>query len=317
MTDYEQLGAGALKLLAERSMVAVLRGLAGGAGRPSELERLLPDVGHSLVMRRLRRLLDRRLVSYEHRPGTPPRARRAGVPQEARYSLTKPGRMLLDLADAADRWELEWGPGGERPSTGTSLAIRLAADPHIRGIALMLAAGPLSSVELEGRSAELRRSALRRRLRELVSARLLERCSSAGLSSYGLTASARRLALLALLAGRWELRCGSAAVASAAQDLASLLALLAPLARAHRSLNGLCRLELAGGGERTCAIYLSLDTGAVAVLAGRPTQSPAAVARADPGQLCRSLLDGRQLIATSGDQALLSGALEALADALR
>jgi hypothetical protein len=61
MSQQDQLGARALKLLAGESMVAVLRALADGALRPTELEQRLPDAGHSVVMRRLRHLLDSEL----------------------------------------------------------------------------------------------------------------------------------------------------------------------------------------------------------------------------------------------------------------
>src|ERR1700726_3340261 len=94
MSHQEQLGLRALKLLAQGSMVAILRGLADGALRPAELEHRLPDAGHSVVMRRLRHLLESQLATYERRPGLPPHGRNAGIPDEARYSLTDPGRML-------------------------------------------------------------------------------------------------------------------------------------------------------------------------------------------------------------------------------
>lgn len=50
MSQQDQIGVPALKLLAEEWMVAILHGLAEGARRPAELERGLPDGGHSLVI---------------------------------------------------------------------------------------------------------------------------------------------------------------------------------------------------------------------------------------------------------------------------
>src|ERR1700719_1163074 len=132
MRQQDQLGVRALKLLAEESMVAVLRGLAEGALRPAELEHALPDVGHSLVMRRLRHLLDSELVTYEHQPGQPPHAHIAGIPHEAHYGLTEAGRMLLEVIAEAVRWEQNWCSHDERRDPPGALAIKLTADDHMR-----------------------------------------------------------------------------------------------------------------------------------------------------------------------------------------
>ncbi len=105
MSQRDQLGARALELLAEQWMIPVLQALSDGSTRPAELERRLPHVGHSTVIRRLRRLLDSELVTYEHRPGMPPHARSAGTPQQAHYGLTDAGRTLLEVTAHARRWE--------------------------------------------------------------------------------------------------------------------------------------------------------------------------------------------------------------------
>ena len=206
MSQQDQLGVRALKLLAEESMVAVLRGLAEGALRPAELEQVLPDGGHSVVMRRLRHLLDRELVSYERQSGLPPHARSAGIPRQAHYSLTDAGRMLLEVAAEAGRWEQTWCSQDERRGPAGTLAIKLIADYHTRKIALLLADGPLCTKDLDERSPDLGRSALRRRLRDLLRAGLLERRKRGQVPLYELTPAARDLASVAMLAGRWESR---------------------------------------------------------------------------------------------------------------
>ena len=164
----------------------------------------LPDVAHSVVMRRLRHLLDRELVIHEHRPGQPPHARSAPIPHEARYDLTDAGRMLLEVTAEAGRWEQTWCSQDERREPAGALAIKLTADEHTRKIGLLLADGPLSTKDLDRRAPELCRSALRRRLRELVLAGLLERRVRGRNSRYELTSRARHLAHVAMLAGRWE-----------------------------------------------------------------------------------------------------------------
>jgi DNA-binding HxlR family transcriptional regulator len=206
MTQQAQLGQRALKLLAEPSMVAVLDGLTEGARRPAELEQLLPDGGHSLVMRRLRHLLDRDLVSYERQPGQPPHARSAGIPRQAHYSLTDAGRTLLEVTAEAGRWEQRWCAQAKRGGPAGALAIRFLADDHTRKIALLLADGPLCTKDLDERSPDLGRSALRRRVRDLLHAGLLERRTRGQVPLYELTPAARDLASVAMLAGRWESR---------------------------------------------------------------------------------------------------------------
>jgi DNA-binding HxlR family transcriptional regulator len=172
MSQHDQLGVRALKLLAEEWMVAVLRGLAEGALRPAELERELPDGRHATVMRRLRHLLECELVSYEYRPGLPPHRRSAPIAHRAHYSLTDAGRMLLEVPAEAGRWERRWRPRAVSGASAGSLAIKLLADDHTRKIMLLLAGGPLCTKELTERASDLGRSALRRRLRELLLAEL-------------------------------------------------------------------------------------------------------------------------------------------------
>jgi len=313
MSEPDQLGVRALKLLAEGSMVAVVRALAEGALRPAELERRLPGAGHSLVMRRLRHLLDRGLVTYERRPGLPPRARSAGVPHQALYTLSDPGRMLIGVADEAARWEQTWCSQDERCPSAGSLAIRLTADRHMRSITLLLADGPLSTRELDGRAA-LGRSALRRRLRELVLAGLLEQRKRGRL--YELTTSARHLALVAMLAGRWEWQWSRPLDSLPASDLDKLLHVLAPVARISGPAAGVCRLHLDAPGIGDHDIYLAAGAGSLHALAGAPPTSPEAVGHASPEALCEALLRHDRPITMTGDRALASAVIGALSSAL-
>jgi DNA-binding HxlR family transcriptional regulator len=316
MSQEEQLGVRALKLLAQGSMVEILRGLADGALRPAELERRLTDVGHSVVIRRLRHLRDSRLVSYEHRPGLPPHARNAGIPHEARYSLTDPGRMLLKVADEAGRWQQTWCSREERSGPAGSLAIKLTADPHMRKITLLLADGPLCTKDLEWRTQELGRSALRRRLRELVLAGLLEQRKPGRVPRYELTTSARHLALVAMLAGRWEWQCSRPQHSVPGNDLNKLLHMLAPVARMPEPMAGICQLQLHARGTDNHDIYLAARAGNVRALAGTPPAPPEAVGHASPEAFCDALLLREGRIVMSGDQALLAAVVRALSTAL-
>jgi len=316
MSEEDQLGVPALKLLAEEWMAAVLGGLADGALRPAELEHALPDAGHSVVIRRLRHLLDSELVTYEHRPGVPPHAHEAGVPHEAHYNLTDAGRMLLEVTAEANHWEQTWCSQGERSEPAGTLAIKLTADEHTRKIGLLLADGPLSTKDLERHAPDLCRSALRRRLRELVLAGLLERRTRGRSSLYEMTARARHLAHVATLAGRWEWQWSRPQHPVPGRHLSKLLHMLAPVAHVPEPMAGICQLHLEARGADDPDIYLAAQAGNVLALAGAPAALPEAVGRASPEAWCDALLQREGPIAISGDQALLAAVIAALSTAL-
>jgi DNA-binding HxlR family transcriptional regulator len=316
MSQQDQLGVRALKLLAEEWTVAVLRGLADGALRPIELEHRLPDAGHSVVVLRLRHLLESELVTCEHQPGLPPHARSPGVPREAHYSLTDAGRMLLEVTAEACRWEEIWCPQDERRGPAGVLAIKLIADDHTREIMLLLADGPLSPADLGGCVRDLGRSALRRRLGELVLGGLLEQRKRGRVSRYELTAGARHLALVALLAGRWEWQWSRPEHPAPGRDLHDLLHMLAPVARIPEPIAGICRLHLDARGADDPDIYLAARAGSVLALAGAPAAPPEAVGHATPEAWCDALLLREGTITISGNQPLLAAVIRALSTAL-
>ena len=317
MSRQDQLGVRVLKLLAEESMVAILCALADGALRPAELERRLPDAGHSVVMRRLRHLLDNKLVVHEHRRGQPPHAHSAPVPHEARYELTDAGRALLELPAEAHRWEQTWCSQAERRDPPGALAIALTADEHMRDITLLLADGPLCTTDLDGRTPGLGRSALRRRLRDLVLAGLLERRDGGGIPlRYELTEGARHLALVAMRAGCWEWQWSRPRHPAPGTDLGKLLHMLAPVAHVSEPVAGICQLHLDAGGGDDPDIYLAARAGNVLALLGAPEAPPEAVGHATPAAWCDALLLREGPIAMSGDDELLAAVIGALSRAL-
>jgi DNA-binding HxlR family transcriptional regulator len=316
MSPPDQLGVGALQLLAEEQMVSVMRGLAAGALRPAQLERRLPGVGHSMIMRRLRRLLDRGLVSHERQRGAPPRACRPGVSHQARYDLTTPGQMLLEIAAEAARWEQVWSASIERRCPAGTLAIKFSADRHMRKITLLLADGPLGSSDLDERAPDLCRSALRRRLRELVLAGLLEQRRRGAVPLYELTIAARHLSRIAMLAGRWEWQWSRPERPAPGSDLNDLLRMLAPVARIPEPVAGVCRLRVDTGSAVDPDIFLAVSGGGVLAVAGEPASRPEAVGHAPPEAWCDALLMREGPITMSGNLSLLSAVIGALSAAL-
>jgi DNA-binding HxlR family transcriptional regulator len=316
MTQQTHLGVRALKLLAEEWMVAILHGLADGALRPAELERGLPDGGHSLVMRRLRHLLERELVTYERQPGLPPHAHSDGIPRRAYYSLTGAGRMLLEIIAEAGRWEQRWCAQAARGAAAGALAIKALADDHTREIALLLTDGALCTRELDERAPGLGRSALRRRLRDLLLAGMLERRNEGRVPVYELTAGARHLASVAMLAGRWEWRWARPEHPAPGRDLAALLHLLAPVARIPEAVAGICQLHVDTRGAGEPDVYLAARAGDVVALSEGPAAPPEAAGHASADAWCDAMLTGGGSIAISGDAGVLVAVIAALSAAL-
>jgi hypothetical protein len=181
---------------------------------------------------------------------------------------------------------------------------------------LLLADGPLSPADLGGCVRDLGRSALRRRLREMIFAGLLEQRKRGRVSLYELTAGARHIALVAMLAGRWEWQWSRPEHPAPGRDLHKLLHMLAPVARMAEPIAGICQLHLDVRGADDPDIYLAARAGNVLALAGAPAGPPEAVGHAAPEAWCDALLRREGLIATSGNQALLAAVIAALSAAL-
>lgn len=189
-----QLGASTLRLLADRPTVQIMRELTDGPLRPLELGQRLPDVAHSAMMRRLADLTHTGALTRERIRELPPRTI---------YSLVDAGRALLEISEACESWEQRWSTLA-RGGTPGAWALRLLADEHTRRIMLTLAAKPLRPTELERRLPSCGRSAIRWRLGRLTLNGVLTRTQEANQVRYGLTMAARHLAVITVLAARWE-----------------------------------------------------------------------------------------------------------------
>ncbi len=316
MAQRDQLGLRVLQLLAEDWMVSVLTGLAEGPMRPAELERALPHAGHAVVIRRLRRLLEGKLVTREHQAGLPPHPGSRAIPHRAYYSLTDPGRTLLEVTAEADRWEQAWCSRLDRGDPPGILAIGLSANRRTRQITLALADGPLAIRDVHTRLPELASSTLRRRLSNLVLGGLLARRELIGIQRYGLTARARQLAMVAMLAGRWEWQWSRPEVAVPGSDLTDLLHVLAPIAQIPEPTAGICQLHLDGHDAAAPDIYLAARAGSILALPAPPAAPPEAVAYGTPEAWCDALLLPNRRIAVDGNRALMRAVVGALRTAL-
>jgi DNA-binding HxlR family transcriptional regulator len=315
--DSEPLGLSVLQLLSEDWMVSVVRGLADGPIRLADLERGLPHAAHSVVARRLRRLLDSQLVSAQRQAAVPPRGRSAASPGRTYYSLTDAGRMLLEVTAEADRWEQAWCSQLERGTPSGIVAIGLTANRRTRMITLALADGPLSVTELNAQLPDMGGSRLERRLSNLVLGGLLERGCVERVPRYTLTARARQLAMVAMLAGRWEWQWRKPERVVPGSDLLDLVHLIAPMARVSGATAGICELHLDANGAAAPAIYLAAAADGVRPLRQTPEAPPAAVGHATPEAWCDAILLPDRSITVDGNRRLMLAVLGALNDALR
>jgi hypothetical protein len=133
---------------------------------------------------------------------------------------------------------------------------------------------------------------------------------------YELTAGARHIALVAMLAGRWEWQWSKPEHPAPGRDLNKLVHMLAPAAHIPEPMAGICQLHLDARGADDSDIYLAARAGSVLVLAGAPAAPPEAVGHATPEAWCDALLLREGPIAISGNQALLAAVIAALSAAL-
>jgi DNA-binding HxlR family transcriptional regulator len=295
------VGHATLQLLVEPFSVPILRALMDGPSRPSELEQRLPGVPHSAIGRRLSELRRRGLAQYN---------RRIGLPPAATYVLTPPGRMILGVTSAAERWERRWT---DETADGL-IALRLISDEHAREILLALAAAPLSAGEVMG-EVRLTRSPLRQRLSDLVSAEILTRTPGETHATYELTSSARDLMLVSVAAARWAWEFAEPPEQPTATYVARVLEMYAPTVNLAADVRGLCRLEVEG--DRVEVVHLAASGRTVQSLPEPPDSQPDSTCRADTRAWCDGLLLHRwDAIRLSGATALMGAILPCLSAAL-
>jgi DNA-binding HxlR family transcriptional regulator len=289
-----------LELLVEDWCLPVLRALMVGPRRPSELDARLPGLSHAALMRRLGHLHERGLAQRE---------RSGGLNRQTRYELTTPGRRILDVAVAAERWERLWTD--EQADGHAGLA--LIADEHTREILLALAAEPLSPSLLEQR-VPLSRSPLRKRLADLTRSGILARHADGDKVRYELTDSARDLALIAAAAARWAWEWEPPEQPPNAHDVASTLHLFAPLAQLPADLGGICRMHIGDGP----VVHLVANGRRITALAAAPDEQPDAVCHATAHEWCDALLLRRwgDFVPTRGDRALMATMIACVSTAL-
>jgi DNA-binding HxlR family transcriptional regulator len=315
--DREELGLGALRLLAEDCMLTVLGELSRGPVRASDIETRAAGIPRWTALRRLHSLADAGFArTLGHADG---HGRGGARSSQAPYTLTRLGREhLLRVPAAAAHCEHTWcAPPPDQPNTPGLWVLGLVADPPTRALARALADAPLRTVDLQVRLPHVRRSTLLRRLRTLPDRGVLVREEHGGEVRYALTDGARHLVIVPLRAAQCEWRRATPADRALSGDLPGLLHVLAPLGRTPPKTSGTCHWHVDANGRLEADIYLAIASGKIATLNAAPVTAPQAVSRATPRVWCEALLRGDpSLIATTGDHAVFDAVFAALSSAL-
>lgn len=303
VTKTPHVAHATLELLVEDWCLPVLRALMVAPRRPSELEARLSGLSHAGLMRRLGELHERGLAQRE---------RTSGLDRQTRYELTAPGRRIIDVAVAAERWERRWTDS----QTDGHAGLARMADEHTREILLALAAEPLSASLLE-QHVPLSRSPLRKRLADLTRSGVLARDEDGDPARYQLTDSARDLALIGTAASRWAWEWERPDHSPSPQNIVSTLHLFAPLAELSADLEGVCRMHVDRDDEDH-VVHLAAAGRRVAALRHAPEQQPHAVCHATPHGWSDALLLRRWggVVTTHGDRALMGTMIACISAAL-
>ncbi|HEY1688098.1 MAG TPA: hypothetical protein VGF95_04465 [Solirubrobacteraceae bacterium] len=321
MEGLAQLGDSILRLLDDECMLVVLRELGSGPAQVSDVERRAPGIAHWTVRRRLQWLVRDGWASVAQEDGTETVHARQAAPPRGIYSLNDGGREhLLAVYETAVRCEQVWCPPPPQVRTPGLWAIKLVGDGPTRELARALADGPLLPGELQVRVPELRRATLFRRLAALRRDGVLRHDERSG--RYAIAEEARHFGVIALEAGRCErvLRGAEQGVRAKAMisDLPGLLHMLAPLCHLPHGLTGTCHWHFDADEVTDSDIFLAIGSGHLAALATPATSAASAVSHATPRIWCDALVHGDpSRLETSGDNALVAAAIDALSCVLR
>ncbi len=303
-------GAHTLMLLSDHRNVLILRGLAEGCKRQSELRRATGFPAQTTLRAHLKALEE---------TGTIAKRRRNAFPGTLDYELLKPGTELLFVAAALERWlaaapEGPLEPGGDRAKT----AIRALAEAWSASMLRALAAKPLSLTELDRLIGDLNYPSLERRLGGLRLSGLVEALPGNGRGTpYTVTEWLRQGAAPLAAATRWEhLHLGRRAPALGRTDVEAWFLLALPLLRLPADVNGRCRLTVelrAGSAQRLAGVLVELDRGTLASCNVQLEGSPTAWISGPPGAWLEAVIDADpDRLELGGDCGLARSLLDSL-----
>ncbi len=264
-------GAQTLALLALPLNCLLLKALADGPRRQTDLRRAVGSPAQSTLRTHLRELSDL---------GSIVRHRRNRFPGALEFELTEAGRDLLAVAGALEGW-LERAPEGplELGTGAAKSAIRALAEGWSATILRALAAGPLSLTELDHIIGSLSYPSLERRLGAMRLANQVKAQPGSGRGTpYAVTRWLRQGVAPLAAATRWERHhLSKEAPPITPIDTEATFLLTVPLLRLPGGLSGSCRMavEIPNGRTRHLAgVLIEVREGQITSCATRLRGSP-------------------------------------------
>ncbi len=313
--DRARSGAYALLLLAAPLNVAILRALADGPKRQSDLRRSSGAPPKTTLRAYLNELIAIDVIA------TRPRDDFAGALE---YQLTGAGSDLLFVARVLEDW-LANAPLGpvELGSNPAKSAIKAFGEGWSTGMLRALAAGPRTLTELDRLFVAISYPSLEWRISALRLTEQVEACPGNGRGTpYAVTRWLCQAVAPLTAAVRWERRHRAAGTPLLSWlDLEAIFLLSAPLLSMPKSLSGVCRLaaELPTGDQRDLAgVDIVVREGEIASYTTRLTGAADASLIGQPGSWLNALTEpetGR--LEFGGDSHFARTALDSLHQALR
>lgn len=299
-------GAETLALLATPLNVATLRALEQGPRQQVELRRAAGSPAQTTLRAHLNHL---------SRCGAIAKHRRSRFPGTLEFDLTEPGRDLLEVAAATDRW-LATAPEGAIAlgTDAAKAAIKALAEGWSTTIVRALAAGPLSLTELDRVIGALNYPSLERRLSAMRLAGQIEARPGNGRGTpYAVTDWLRRGVGPLAAAVRWEQRhLARSSPPITRIDSEATFLLSVPLLRLPDGVSGACRLAvtLANGGKHSMAgVMVEVDDGRITSCATRLSGCPDAWTSGSTSAWLAALIDADVANLELGGDTQLAGYL--------
>lgn len=307
-------GAQTLVLLSAPLNVPILRALSGGARQQDELRLEAGYPAQSTLRAQLKRLFE---------IGAIEKHRRNRFPGALEYELTGPGRDLLFVVDALERWldqaadrELTLG------SNEAKAAIKALAEGWSTTMLRALAAAPLSLTALDRVIGSLSYPSLERRLAAMRLARQVSARPSDGSGTPYAVTDWLRLGIAPLAAAaRWERRHMPLTTPPIGRlDVEAAFLLVAPLLRLPTEVSGTCRMaaEISNGeGGRLAGVTIKMQSGRVASCATQLQIDADAWALGSPPAWLDAVIEhDRNRLDIGGDRRLAGAVLDGLHEAL-
>jgi DNA-binding HxlR family transcriptional regulator len=313
--NEKRTGTQTLVLLSDPRNCLVLKALAEGPKRQVELRRETGFAAQSTLRSHLRDLEDIGAVAKRLRDQPP---------TVLEYQLEEPGRALLGVTDALERW-LARAPDGpfELGSDASKVTTKALADAWSSAMLHTFAASPLSLTELDKAINTLNYPSLERRLAAMRLAGLVRPAPTSGRGTrYAVTDWMRHAVAPLVAAACWEQRHRLASAAPITPlDVEAAFLLAAPLVKLPDELSGSASLavelpessegdsagvviEVQGGKVESCSAAAQ-ETGCSSWVSGPLVGWSEAVIKGDPAAL-----------AIGGDRRFAVNLLQGLHDAL-